>query len=119
MKPPYSALTSPWMAILSITLVFLASPLTAKCPMCSVDIRGKIACSLKPDDKVMVTLIFSGNQRIDPGEDTAMEIQNDTFVGRLSFDTHSSSTLFGDRCHRRPEKVLIRLVESDGEKDRA
>jgi hypothetical protein len=85
-----------------------------------VEIRGKIECSLKPDDKVLVTLIYSDNQRIDPGAETAIEVGNALFSGRLAFDTYSSPGLLGgDRCHRRPKKVLIRLVEVDGEKDRA
>jgi hypothetical protein len=99
--------------------LFLASPLQAKCPTNSVEIQGKIECSLKPDYKVLVTLIFSDNQRIDPGEETPVEIHNATFAGRISFDTHSASTLFGgDRCHRHPKSVLIRLIDADGEKDR-
>jgi hypothetical protein len=108
-----------WVAFFCLALLFLASPLPAKCPTYSVEIRGKIECSLKPDDKVLVTLIFSDNQRIDPGEETAMELHNASFAGRISFSTFSSSTLFGDRCHRDPKSVLIRLVQSDGEKDRA
>jgi hypothetical protein len=48
-----------------------------------------------------------------------MEIHNGSFADRLYFSTFSSSTLFGDRCHRYPKSVLIRLVQPDGEKDRA
>lgn len=119
MRPRDSTRPNPWIAFFSVALLFLATPLPAKCPRYSVDIRGKIECSLKSDDKVLVTLIFSDNHRVDPGEETAIEVHNANFAGRMSFDTHSSSTLLGgDRCHRRPKSVLIRLVESDGETDR-
>ena len=49
-----------------------------------------------------------------------MDIHGGTFVGRVAFNTYSSSNpLAGDVCHRRPKSALVRLIEADGiEKDR-
>jgi hypothetical protein len=96
-------------------LLFLARPLTAKCPTDTVEIRGKIECSFKPDDKVLATLIFVDRQPEASGEETAIDIHDGAFGGRVAFNTTSSSGLLtGDRCHRRPKSVLIRLIEADG-----
>ena len=85
-----------------------------------MEIRGKIQCSFKPDDKILATLIFHGHHLEVSGEEAAFDIHGDIFGGRIAFNTYSSSSLLsGDKCHRRPEKVLIRLIEADGtEKDR-
>jgi hypothetical protein len=101
-------------------LIFLATPLPAKCPTNTVEIRGRIECSFTPDDKVLATLIFFDHQPKATGEGTAMEIHRGTFDGRVAFNTYSSSNpLAGDLCHRRPKSALIRLIEADGiEKDR-
>jgi hypothetical protein len=101
-------------------LLFLASPLPAKCPTYTVKIRGRIECSFKPDDKVLATLIFVDRQPEASGEETAIDIHDGTFEGRVAFNTYSSSSFFtGDVCHRRPKNVLLRLIEADGfEKDR-
>jgi len=101
-------------------LIFLAIPLPAKCPTDAVEIRGRIECSFKPDDKVLATLIFSDHQPEATGEETAIDIHGVTFDGRVAFNTYSSSNpLAGDVCHRRPKSALIRLIEADGiEKDR-
>jgi hypothetical protein len=101
-------------------LTFLVSPLPAKCPTNTVEIRGRIECSFKPDDKVLATLIFFDHQPEATGEETAIDIHGVTFDGRVSFNTYSSSNpLAGDVCHRRPKSALIRLIEADGiEKDR-
>ncbi len=108
------------MALVFVVLLSLANPLLAKCPTYSVKIRGKIECFFKPDDKVLATLIFFEHQPEASGEETAMDIRDGTFDGRVAFDTYSSSGfLRGDRCRRRPKSVLIRLIEADGvEKDR-
>jgi hypothetical protein len=96
-------------------LLFLVRPLPAKCPTYTVEIRGKIECSFKPDDKVLATLIFVDRQPEASGEETAIDIHDGTFGGRVAFNTTSSSSLLtGDRCHRRPKSVLIRLIEADG-----
>jgi hypothetical protein len=108
------------MALVFVVLLSLATPLLAKCPTYSVKIRGKIECFFKPDDKVLATLIFFEHQPEVSGEETAMDIHDATFDGRVAFGTYSSSGLLsGDKCHRRPKSVLIRLIEADGvEKDR-
>jgi hypothetical protein len=101
-----------------VLLLCLANQLCAKCPTDSVEVRGKVECCLKPDDKVLVTLLFSGQQEAS-GEETAIDIHNGAFSGRVAFNTYSSSFLGGDRCHRHPESVLLRLIEANGmEKDR-
>jgi hypothetical protein len=86
-----------------------------------VEIRGKIQCSFKADDKVLATLIFNDHQLEGAGEEGAIDINGDTFSGSVAFNTYSSSGLIsGDKCKRRPKSVLIRLIEVDGmEKDRA
>lgn len=103
-----------------VVALFLARPLLAKCPTYTVEIRGKIVCSFKPDDKVLATLIFVDRQPEASGEETAIDIHDGTFGGRVAFNTASSSgPLTGDRCHRRPKTVLLRLIEADGvEQDR-
>src|SRR5258705_373718 len=57
-------------AFVSVVLLSLANPLLAKCPTYSVEIRGKIECSFKPDYKVLVTLIYSEHQREASGRDS-------------------------------------------------
>jgi hypothetical protein len=101
-------------------LIFLAIPLPAKCPTNTVEIRGRIECSFKPDDKVLATLIFFDHQPEATGEETAIDIQGRAFDGRVAFNTYSSSNpLAGDICHRRPKSALIRLIQANGiEKDR-
>jgi len=101
-------------------LLFLASPLPAKCPTYTVKIRGRIECSFKPDDKVLATLIFVDHQPEATGEETAIDIHSGTFDGRVAFHTYSSSNpVAGDVCNRRPKNALIRLIEADGiEKER-
>ena len=103
-----------------VFLIFLANPLPAKCPTNTVQIRGRIECSFKPDDKVLVTLIFFDRQPEASGEETAIDIHGGTFDGRVAFNTSSSyNPLAGDVCHRHPKSALIRLIEADGaEKDR-
>jgi hypothetical protein len=79
-----------------------------------VKIQGKIQGSFKPDDKVLATFIFVDHQPEAYGEETAIDIHNGTFSGRVVFDTYSSSFLGGDSCQRRPMSVLVRLIEADG-----
>jgi hypothetical protein len=102
-----------------LVFLWLANPLLAKCPTYSVEIRGKIECSFKPDDRVLATLIFFEHQPEASGKETAIDIRGGAFGGRVAFNTYSSSGfLSGDRCHRRPKSILIRLIEADGvEKD--
>jgi hypothetical protein len=120
MKPLSHSGPNSGIAFVSVVLLSLANPVLAKCPTYSVEIRGKIECSFKPNDKVLATLIFFEHQPEASGEETAMDIHNGTFDGRVAFGTFSSSGLLsGDKCHRRPKSVLIRLIEADGvEKDR-
>ena len=105
--------------LLSIFLICLANPLWAKCPTYSVQVRGKIECSFEPDDNVLATLIFFDHQPEASGE-TSIDVQGARFGGHIAFDSYSSSALFsGDKCHRRPTSLLVRLSGADGvEKDR-
>lgn len=114
------ARSHPTIGFLFAIFLSLVSPLWAKCPVYSVEIHGRIECSFKADDKVLVTLVFYDNQLEASGEETAVDIKGDAFSGRVTFDTYSSSSfLSGDKCKRRPKGVIIRLIESDGvEKDR-
>lgn len=109
------------LAFVFAILLSLASPLLAKCPTSAVEVRGRIECSFKADDKVLATLIFFDRQPEGSGEETAIDIHDGRFDGRVAFDTYSSrGPLTGDICQRRPKIVLIRLIEADGiEKDRA
>lgn len=119
MKPLRHRPSNPLVVSLFVVLFCLVSPLLAKCPADFVKIKGRIDCFFEPDDKVFVTLIFSSLQREGSGVETAIDIHEATFSGRLTFDTYSSSFLTGDRCYRRPKSVLIRLIAADGfEKDR-
>jgi hypothetical protein len=106
----------------SLFVIFLSfvTQLRAKCPTNYLEIRGKIQCSFKPDDKILATLIFHDHRLEASGEEVAFDIHGDIFGGRIAFNSYSSSSLLsGDQCHRRPEKLLIKLIEADGtEKDR-
>lgn len=119
MKPSRNAALNLGIRLLFIFLLCLANPLWAKCPTYSVQVRGKIECFFEPDDKVLATLIFFDHQPEVSGE-TSIDIRGATFSGRIAFDTYSSSGLFaGDKCHRRPKSLLVRLLRADGvEKDR-
>src|SRR5215831_13462718 len=103
MKPHNSARSNPWAVSLSVVFLSLANPLWAKCPTNRVKIRGKVGCSFKSDDKVLATLIFSDRQLEASEEETAIEIHDAAFSGRVAFNTYSSSSvLYGDICRRRP-----------------
>jgi len=119
MKPSRTSALNLGARLLSIFLICLANPLWAKCPTYSVQVRGKIDCFFEPDDKVLATLIFFDHQPDASGE-TSIDVQGAMFSGRMAFDTYSSSGLFGgDKCHRRPKSLLVRLIKADGvEKDR-
>jgi len=97
-------------------LVFSLSIYTvAKCPVAWVAVRGRVQCSFKPDDKVLVTLLFSKHQQEGRGVETALTLEGDSFKGRVVFDRYSSSHfLTGDRCNTVPKFVLIRLISADG-----
>jgi hypothetical protein len=120
MKSPLSGRTN--LSTVSLFVVFLSfvTQLQAKCPTNYVEIRGKIQCSFKPNDKILATLIFHDHRLETSGEKVAFDIHGDIFGGRIAFNTYSSSSLLsGDQCHRDPEKLLIKLIEADGtEKDR-
>jgi len=120
MKSPLRGPINQYAVSLSAIFLCFVTQLWAKCPTAFVEIRGKIQCSFKPDDKILATLIFHDHQLEASGEEAAFDIHGDVFGGRIAFNTYSSSSLLsGDKCHRRPEKVLIRLIEADGtEKDR-
>ena len=93
----------------------------AKCPTSSVTVNGHLRCSLKADYKVLVTLIFARNQPEASAEETAFDIRDDSFQGRVAFDTFTSyNPLTGHHhCNRRPMSLLLRLVTADGvEQDR-
>jgi hypothetical protein len=119
MTPALNSTLNLGVRLLSIFLICLANPLWAKCPTYSVQVRGKIECFFEPDDKVLAKLIFFDHQPETSGE-TSIEVQGATFSSRMAFDTYSSSGLFsGDKCHRRPKSLLVRLIKADGvEKDR-
>jgi len=119
MKPSRKSALNLVVRLLSIFLLSLANPLWAKCPTYSVQVRGNIDCFFEPDDKVLATLIFFDHQPDASGE-TSIDVQGAMFSGRMAFDTYSSSGLFGgDKCHRRPKSLLVRLINADGvEKDR-
>jgi hypothetical protein len=88
----------------------------AKCATDSVEIRGQVQCSFKPDYKVLVTLLFKKNQLEGFGEEAALDLRDDSFQGRIKFDTFTSyNPLWGHRCNRRPISVLVRLISAEGE----
>ena len=119
MKPSRSSALNLGVRLLFIFLICLANPLWAKCPTYSVQVRGKIECVFEPDDKVLAALIFFDHQP-EASRETSIDVQGGIFSGRMAFDTYSSTGLFsGDKCHRRPKSLLVRLIKADGvEKDR-
>src|SRR5208282_992295 len=105
MKGSHHGLNS-GMAFVFVVLLSLANPLLAQCPRCSVEVRGKIECSVKPGYKVLVTLIYTERQREASGEETAMDIHDGSFNGKVSFSTFVSyNPLTGHNCGRRPKSV--------------
>src|SRR6185437_8375418 len=91
-------------------LALMSSQVSAKCAVSWVEVHGRIQCSFEPTDKVLVTLLYSKNQREGLGEETALDLRGNSFGGQVVFDEFSSSHfLTGDRCNRRPMSVLVRL----------
>lgn len=89
--------------------------LFAKCVTLSVETRGHIQCSFKPGSKILVTLIFAKNQPEGSGSEAALDIQDDSFKGRVAFDTFTSyNALTGHKCNRRPMSVIVRLTSAEG-----
>jgi hypothetical protein len=98
------------------TLVVVAGNAWAKCATDSVEVRGQIQCSFKPDYKVLVTLIFKKKQLEGSAEETALDIHDDSFHGQINFTTFTSyNPLSGHQCDRRPASVLVRLSSAEGE----
>jgi hypothetical protein len=120
MKPLRTAHPNLEIALVLAILLSMVSPLWAKCPTHSVEVRGKIECTFEPDDRVLATLIFSDHQPEAFAEETAIDIHDGTFAGRVAFSTYSSSNLLSeDVCRRHPKSIIIRLIRADGiEKDR-
>jgi hypothetical protein len=87
----------------------------AKCPTLTAEVHGRVKCSFKPDYKVLLTLLFRKNQVEASAEETALDIHDDSFRGRVGFDTFTSyNPLAGHQCNRRPISVLVRLVTAEG-----
>ncbi len=115
MNPSYSVRPCRWLASLLAVSLSLSNPLRAKCPTRSVVVRGKISCSFKPDDRVLAALVFFDNQPEASDAETTIGGQGVAFSGRVAFDTYSSSGPFwGDKCHRRPQSLVVKLVEANG-----
>jgi hypothetical protein len=107
-------------SVLAVMLVFLiASSFSlcawGKCPTLTAEVHGRVQCSFKSDYKVLLTLIFRKNQPEASAEETALDIQGDSFRGRIGFDTFTSyNPLTGHQCNRRPIAVLVRLITAEG-----
>jgi hypothetical protein len=104
-----------WFRIAILALPTLSLHGWAKCPTLTAEVHGHVQCSFKPDYKVLLTLIFKKNQPEAFAEETALDIQGDSFRGRIGFDTFTSyNPLTGHQCGRRPTAVLVRLVSAEG-----
>jgi hypothetical protein len=84
MKPSRDAAFNFGMVLLSVFLLSLANPLLAKCPKNFVELHGKLQCTLKPDYKMLVTLIYSEHQPEASGEETAFDIHEGSFKGEVA-----------------------------------
>ncbi len=63
-----------------------------------------------------MTLLFKKNQLEGSGEETALDINKDSFEGSINFNTLTSyNPVTGHKCGRRPSSVLVRLVNAQGE----
>jgi len=102
---------------LAVLNLWLSTNGWAKCPTELVDVRGNLKCSVKPNYKVLVTLIYQKKQLEGFGQETALDIRDDSFEGRIKFDTFTSyNSLTGHhQCDRRPTSVLIRFISAEGE----
>jgi hypothetical protein len=84
---------------LSAMLLTLSAPLGAKCPSNFVEVHGKIECAFKPDARVLVRLIYAG-------EENALDVRGDSFKGEVTFNTFSSNSfLKGDRSWKRKQPL--------------
>jgi len=83
----------------------------------TAEVRGRVQCSFKPDYKVLVTLIFKKAQIEGSAEETALDIRQGSFRGRIGFHTFVSyNPLTGDHeCSRRPISVIVRVITAEGE----
>jgi hypothetical protein len=106
--------------LLSALLLTLTAPLGAKCKTSVVEVHGKIECAFTPDARVLLTLIYADKQKEGEGEETALDVRGDSFQGEVTYNAFSSNNfLKGDRCGRKPRKILFRLIALDGtERDR-
>ena len=70
---------------IALGLIVAVFPVYAwsKCATSSVDVHGELRSSFKPDYKVLVTLIFTKNQREATAEETALDTSDDSFHGVL------------------------------------
>lgn len=82
----------------------------------TAEVHGRVQCSFKPDYKVLVTLIFKKGQIEASAEETALDIHDGSFRGRIGFNTFVSyNPLTGHQCSRRPISIIVRLITAEGE----
>lgn len=104
-----------WFRIAALVVSLFSLNGWAKCPTLTAEVYGHVQCSFKSDNKVLLTLIFRKNQPEASAEETALDIQGDSFRGRIGFDTFTSyNPLTGHQCNRRPTAVLVRLISAEG-----
>jgi hypothetical protein len=105
-----------WLPVAVLTVSMFSLHGWAKCPTLTAEVHRHVQCSFKHDYKVLLTLIFKKNQPEASAEETALDIQGDSFRGQIGFDTFTSYNplMGGHQCNRRPTAVLVRLVSAEG-----
>jgi hypothetical protein len=105
-------------AVLTVCVILLSFSCRGwgKCPTMTAEVHGRVQCSFKPDYKVLVTMIFGKSQIEGSAEETALDIREGSFRGRIGFNTLVSYNPLtgGHKCSRRPISVMVRLITAEG-----
>ncbi len=92
-----------WAAVLALLLIFACSSASAKCPVASVTVKGRISSSDAENVVVKVELLTPKGNFVEQAD-----VAGSGFSITVKFPTASSySPLLGHRCNNLPEKVIV------------
>jgi len=102
-----------WLPVLAVP-----EPSHAVCPTRLVIVKGRIR-DARNNDTVRVQLVYAKQQIGDSADET---VEDGSFTLQVPFYTQSRKPLlFGtwrEKCDRKPETVIVTLMEGDQEEDR-
>jgi len=99
----------------ALGMIALCTTARAQCPVHTVILKGRVE-NANADDRVRVQLVYPKHK---PGESGEVTVLDGTFQIPIEFVTMQSS-IFANlpkRCGRKPQVVVITLLENDQDSD--